>query len=90
MEDQLIAIVKYEFTGIVEHTTNILRIGNVKECVLTIAVLVEVEGMRSQIEQISSCLHIGLDGIDPVVIDIAKSQFHDEQILVVITKDGVT
>ena len=84
----------------VEVTSHVLRVGYPAECAVTLAVLMPSENAGESVEHVSRCLNVPSDhervfpvsgeyGCSEGVVDEIESQLCDEQVLVVITQDGI-
>ena len=89
MEHQLIIEAEVDIPREVKRSSGILRIGNIEESVLVLFVLVEIQGMRKQVQQVARRFHISLDSPAVVVVRVAKARSHNKEVLVVVAQNGV-
>ncbi len=89
MEHQLTVLPLIETVDKVDIELRILGIGNVEGHILPQFVLRRVEDVGTEVEQVTCGLDIRLDSCPSIVIDIAETDLHNKQILVVVSQDSV-
>ena len=89
MEYQLVACSFQDISCKIEIRLYILRIGNVKDLILSEVIHLTTEKLRTEFKQVACRLEIGLERIRTIIIGIAESHFHDKLILVVVMEDHV-
>ena len=89
VEDELVVVVKPYVLGVFHVGLDILRIGNVEYLGVSVFLLAHTEGVGKEVEQVARSLHGEADGMTAVVVCPSESQLHDEEVLVVVSEDGI-